>query len=196
MIAYLYVMLVEIEDKIIATQIFEKQFVCDLSACKGACCIEGDGGAPATAAEVQIIEENLSKIMPFMQPEGITAIRENGVAYLDKELEPAITLVQNKACAFVYFDASKTAKCAIEKAHRDGHIDFIKPISCHLYPIRTKQFGAYTALNYETWDICEPACACGEKLSVPVYKFLKEPLIRAFGAAFYQELQIVATELM
>jgi hypothetical protein len=188
-------MLVEIQDKIVSTQIFERQFVCDLSACKGACCIEGDGGAPVTKEEVAIIEANLDKVLPYMRPEGIAAIQAQGVVYEDEDFEPATTLVNGKECAFVYFDQTNTAKCAIEKAHREGHIDFIKPISCHLYPIRTKQFSEYTALNYEKWDICEPACACGEKLEVPVYKFLKEPLIRAFGPTFYQELEVVSREL-
>jgi hypothetical protein len=188
-------MLVEIQDKIVSTQIFERQFVCDLTACKGACCIEGNGGAPVTKEEVDIIEANLDKVLPYMRPEGIAAIEAQGVVYEDEDFEPATTLVNGKECAFVYFDQTNTAKCAIEKAHREGQIDFIKPISCHLYPIRTKQFNEYTALNYEKWDICEPACACGEKLDVPVYKFLKEPLIRAFGPEFYKELEIVSREL-
>jgi hypothetical protein len=188
-------MLVEIQDKIVSTQIFERQFVCDLTACKGACCIEGNGGAPVTKEEVDIIEANLDKILPYMRSEGIAAIEAQGVVYEDEDFEPATTLVNDKECAFVYFDQTNTAKCAIEKAHREGQIDFIKPISCHLYPIRTKQFNEYTALNYEKWDICEPACACGEKLDVPVYKFLKEPLIRAFGPEFYKELEIVSREL-
>jgi hypothetical protein len=188
-------MLVEIQDKIVSTQIFERQFVCDLTACKGACCIEGNGGAPVTKEEVDIIEANLDKVLPYMRPEGIAAIEAQGVVYEDEDFEPATTLVNGKECAFVYFDQTNTTKCAIEKAHREGQIDFIKPISCHLYPIRTKQFNEYTALNYEKWDICEPACACGEKLDVPVYKFLKEPLIRAFGPEFYKELEIVSREL-
>ena len=188
-------MLVEIQDKIVSTQIFERQFVCDLTACKGACCIEGNGGAPVTKEEVDIMQVNLDKIRPYMRPEGIAAIEAHGVVYEDEDFEPATTLVNGKECAFVYFDQTNTAKCAIEKAHREGQIDFIKPISCHLYPIRTKQFNEYTALNYEKWDICEPACACGEKLDVPVYRFLKEPLIRAFGPEFYKELEVVSREL-
>ena len=188
-------MLVEIQDKIVSTQIFERQFVCDLTACKGACCIEGNGGAPVTKEEVDIMEANLDKILPYMRPEGIEAVEAQGVVYEDEDFEPATTLVKGKECAFVYFDHTNTAKCAIEKAHREGQIDFIKPISCHLYPIRTKKFDQYTALNYEKWDICEPACACGEQLDVPVYKFLKEPLIRAFGQDFYKELEIVSREL-
>lgn len=188
-------MLVEIQDKIVSTQIFEKQFVCDLSACKGACCVAGDGGAPLTTEEVQIMERHLPQILPFMRPEGIAAVEQHGVALIDEDFEAETTLVDGNECAFVYFDQNNIAKCAIEKAQREGHIDFIKPLSCHLYPIRTKQFNDYTALNYEKWDICEPACACGEKLDVPVFRFLKEPLIRAFGSEFYAELEEVSKEL-
>lgn len=188
-------MLVEIQDKIVSTQIFERKFVCDLNACKGACCVEGDGGAPLSREEVQIIEQNLPKIQPYMRKEGIVAVEEHGVALIDEDFSAETTLIDGKECAFVYFDQNNTAKCAIEQANREGQIDFIKPLSCHLYPIRTKQFNDYTALNYEKWDICEPACSCGEKLDVPVYKFLKEPLIRAFGPEFYNELTIVAKEL-
>ena len=188
-------MLVEIQDKIVSTQIFERQFVCDLNACKGACCVEGDGGAPLSREEVQIIEQNLPNIQPYMREEGIVAVKEQGVALIDEDFSAETTLIDGKECAFVYFDQNNTAKCAIEQANREGQIDFIKPLSCHLYPIRTKQFNDYTALNYEKWDICEPACACGEKLDVPVYKFLKEPLIRAFGSEFFNELTIVAKEL-
>ena len=187
--------MVEVGKTIVAEEVFRNAFVCDLTACKGACCIEGDGGAPVTEEEIQIIEANLEKIRPFMRPEGIKAIEAQGVVYHDQDFEPATTLVNGAECAFVFFDAAGIAKCAIEKAQREGHIDFPKPISCHLYPIRTKKFQDYTALNYEKWDICEPACACGEKLEVPVFKFLKEPLQRAFGPEFYQELEKVAKEL-
>ena len=188
-------MLIEIEDKIISTEIFSKKFVCDLSACKGACCIEGDGGAPLKLEEATQIEKHFEAIKPFMDEKGIEAVEKNGVYYLDAEKEPATNLVNNKECAFVYFDSSKTAKCSIEKAFREGVIPFNKPISCHLYPIRVKEFDDYKALNFEEWKICEPACACGSKLDVPVYRFLKEPLIRAFGERFYEELQIVESEL-
>ncbi len=188
-------MLVEIEDKIISTQIFERKFVCDLNACKGACCVEGDQGAPLTQSEVSLIEKNLEYIKPYMRKEGVEAIKTNGVASLDEDFEAQTTLVDNKECAFVYFDEANIAKCAIEKAQRENKIDFIKPISCHLYPIRTKQFNNYTALNYEQWTICQPACACGEKLNMPVFKFLKAPLIRAFGEDFYKELENISQQL-
>lgn len=188
-------MLVEIHDKIVSTQIFDRKFVCDLNACKGACCVLGDAGAPLTIEEASIIEDELENIIPYMRPEGIQAVNETGVFYVDQENDFGTTLVNNAECAFVFFDENGITKCAIEKAHKEGKIDFIKPISCHLYPIRVKEFNDFTALNYDEWDICEPACACGSELDVPVYRFLKEPIIRAFGQAFFDELTIVETEL-
>lgn len=188
-------MLLEIKDKIVSTQLFERKFVCDLNACKGACCVEGDAGAPLKFEEIDELEEGLEHILPYMRPEGVAAVEATGVFYIDQENEPATTLVNEKECAFVFFDELGIAKCAVEKAHAEGKIDFKKPISCHLYPIRVKQFDDFTALNYNEWDICNPACACGEKLDVPVYRFLKEPIIRAFGTEFFLELEIVDKEI-
>ncbi len=188
-------MLIEIGDKIISTQIFDRKFVCDLNACKGACCVEGDAGAPLTLDEIDILEDNLEAIKPYMRQEGIDAVEKTGVFYIDQDNEPGTTLVNEKECAFVFFDENGITKCGIEQAHREGKTDFKKPISCHLYPIRVKEFKDFTALNYDKWDICAPACSCGESLDVPVYKFLKEPLIRAFGEAFFEELEVVNKEL-
>ena len=188
-------MLVEIGDKIVSTQIFERKFVCDLNACKGACCIEGDAGAPLTEEEVSIIEDNLDAIKPNMREEGLEAVDEQGVFYMDQDNEPVTTLVNGAECAFVYFDENGITKCSIEQAHNEGKIDFKKPISCHLYPIRVKKFNDFKALNYDKWSICSDACALGEELNVPVYKFLKEPLIRAFGDEFYKELEVVDQEI-
>jgi hypothetical protein len=188
-------MLVEIGDKIISTQLFERKFVCDLNACKGACCIEGDAGAPLTDEEVNTLEEELEHIKPFMREEGLKAVEESGVFYIDQENDMGTTLVNEKECAFVFFDEKGITKCAIEAAYNANKTTFKKPISCHLYPIRVKHFQDFTALNYNQWDICEPACDCGEKLNVPVYKFLKEPLIRAFGEPFFKELDIVNGEI-
>jgi hypothetical protein len=188
-------MLVEIQNKIVSTQIFERKFVCDLNACKGACCVQGDAGAPLTIEEASILEDDIDQIIPYMRPEGIAAVEKTGVFYIDQENEMATTLVNEQECAFVYFDESGITKCAIEKAHKEGKTDFKKPISCHLYPIRVKNFNDFTALNYNEWDICEPACKCGSELNVPVFRFLKEPLIRAFGEEFFNELLIVEAEL-
>lgn len=188
-------MLIEIDDKVISLEIFSKKFVCDLNACKGACCIEGDSGAPITAEEVSVLEEDLEKIKPFMRPEGIAAVEETGVFYMDWDNEMVTTLVNEKECAFVFFDEKGITKCAIEQAHKAGVTDFKKPISCHLYPIRTAKFPEFEALNYNEWSICSPACTLGEALSVKVYQFLKEPLIRAYGEAFYKELEEVDAEI-
>ncbi len=188
-------MLVEIDNKLVTTQLFEEKFVCNLNACKGACCIEGDAGAPLTFEEVDIIEDALDHIIPYMRPEGIEAINKTGVFYLDQDGEPVTTLVNEAECAFVFFDEKGITKCAIEKAQLEGKIDYKKPISCHLYPIRVKKLHDYEALNYDRWDICKDACSLGKELQVPVYKFLKEPIIRAWGEDFYKELEIVDKEL-
>lgn len=181
-------MLLEIENQYISTQLFEKKFICDLNACKGACCIEGNSGAPLSIDEIDIIEEELEHVTPYMRPEGIAAIEESGVFYMDEDNEPVTTLVNEAECAFVYFDEKGITKCAIEKAYLEGKIEFKKPISCHLYPIRIMKMNEKEVLTYNEWDICAPACACGEKMDVPVYRFLKEPITRKYGEIFYLEL--------
>ena len=188
-------MLVEIDDKIVSTDLFSEKFVCDLSKCKGACCVKGNGGAPLTEKEVELIEDNLEQIKPFMSEKGIHTIKDEGVYYLDEEDAPATKLIDKKECCFVYFDNSNTAKCSIETAYKSGEIDFNKPQSCHLYPIRIKEFTEFTALNYEEWDICAPACNLGQSLKVPVYKFLQEPITRVFGSSFFNELSKIDLEL-
>jgi hypothetical protein len=188
-------MLVEIDDKIVSTDLFSEKFVCDLSKCKGACCVKGNGGAPLTEKEVELIEDNLEQIKPFMSEKGIHTIKDEGVYYLDEEDAPATKLIDKKECCFVYFDNSNTAKCSIETAYKSGEIDFNKPQSCHLYPIRIKEFTEFTALNYEEWDICAPACSLGQSLKVPVYKFLQEPITRVFGSSFFDELSKIDLEL-
>jgi hypothetical protein len=187
-------MLIELGDKIISTQIFEKKFVCNLNQCKGACCVEGDAGAPLNWEEVKIIQQDLEKIKPFMRQEGIEVVEKSDVYYLDQEYEPVTSLVNEKECVFVQFE-NGIAKCAIEQANKSGITSFKKPISCHLYPIRIKKFNEYTAINYEEWNICKPACSCGDKLDVSVFKFLKEPLIRVFGTEFFEELDQVSKEI-
>ena len=190
---YLLIM-VEIEDKLISDDMFTKQFVCDLQKCKGACCIEGDSGAPLTEKEAKDIELNIEKIKPQMRKEGLKAIDNNGVSYIDNDGDKVTSLVNGKECAFVFFDKNNIAKCAIETAYRKNKIAFNKPISCHLYPIRVKNYSTFQAINIDNWHICKPACNCGSLLSVPVFKFLKEPIIRMWGDEFYQNLEIVNSE--
>ena len=187
--------MVQIDDKIIAFEVFEKQFVCDLSACKGACCVEGDAGAPLELQEVNILEETYEKVKPYMRKSGIESIEENGFYVIDGDGDHTTPLVNNSECAFVSFDKDGTAKCSIEQAYNDGHIEFKKPISCHLFPLRVKQYKDFEALNYEEIKICKPACDCGEKLKVPVFRFLKESLVRKYGVNWYDELCEVAAEL-
>ncbi|MDA7803194.1 DUF3109 family protein [Crocinitomix sp.] len=187
--------MIEIGDKLVSDEIFEKEFVCNLGACKGVCCIEGDDGAPLTLEEVDLLEEHVDAIKPYMTEEGIGTVERKGVFYMDQDNEPVTALVKGAECAFVFRDNEGITKCSVEQAYRDGKIEFNKPISCHLYPIRARKFRSFTALNYDRWTICKDACTLGEELGVPVYKFLKEPLIRAYGAPFYADLEKVAAEL-
>lgn len=188
-------MLIQIDDKIISSEIFGRKFVCDLNACKGACCVEGDAGAPLAFDEIDTLEDVYESVKPFMRPEGIAAVEEQGVFYIDQFNHPAVTLVNNAECAFVYFDEKGITKCAIEQAYFAGEISWKKPISCHLYPIRESKLSDGIALNYDEWKICAPACACGEKFNVPVYRFLKEPIIRAYGEEFFHDLEVVDREI-
>lgn len=189
-------MLVQIDDKILSTELFERKFVCDLNACKGACCVEGDAGAPLTMEEVDILEDIYDEVAPYMRPEGIAAVEKQGVFYMDHFNEPATTLVNGAECAFVYFDEQGITKCAVEKAYLEGKTTWKKPISCHLYPIRASKLSDDTiGLNYNEWSICKPACSCGEALDVPVFRFLKEPLIRAYGEEFFEDMVKVEKSL-
>jgi hypothetical protein len=181
-------MIIEIGDKLVSADIFSKKFVCDLQKCKGACCVVGDAGAPLEIEEIDILEDIFEEVKPYMTPEGIEAVEKNGVFYMDTDNDPVTTLVESGACAFATFTEDGTALCTIEQAYRDGKINWKKPISCALFPIRGKQYTKFEALNLEELDICKPACACGDALNVPVYRFLKEPIIRKYGVDFFEEL--------
>lgn len=181
--------MVEIENTLVSDDLFEKRFVCDLSACKGACCVEGDSGAPLEWEEIQILEQILDDVKPYMSEKGIERVNDVGVFTIDIDGEYVTPLVDNAECAFVVFDEKGIAKCAIEKAYRAGKVDFPKPISCHLYPIRLTELKDFTALNYHHWPICDPARVCGAKLDVKVYRFLKEPIVRKFGKEYFEQLE-------
>ncbi len=180
--------MIVIDDTLVSDEFLERKFVCDLSACKGACCVEGESGAPLEVEEIAILEDELDKIKPFLRLEGLEAIEEKGVFYLDSDGDFVTTLVDGAECAFVTFDKNGVAKCGIEEAHRAGATSFKKPISCHLYPARLSELKNYLAVNYHHWPICDPACKLGEQLKVPVYVFLKEALIRRFGEQWYEQL--------
>ena len=183
--------MIQVQDKIISLDVFEKHFVCDLNACKGACCVEGDSGAPLTKEEEKILEDIYESVKPYMRKEGIIEIENQGVSVYDSEGDLTTTLVNGKECAFVV-EENGINLCSIEKAFLEGKTDFKKPISCHLFPIRTKEYRDFDAINYEELKICKPACECGSKLEIPVYAFLKEPLIRKYGEMWYKELLEIA----
>jgi hypothetical protein len=182
--------MISIDNTLLSDELFEEKFVCDLNACKGECCVSGESGAPLDLDELPLIEGVLDKVKPYLNKKGLKAIEKHGAFVLDSDGDYTTTLVgKEKECAFVVFDENKIAKCAIEMAHKDGVIDWQKPISCHLYPIRVTPHKTYDALNYHRWKICKDACACGMKLNVPVFKFLKTPLIRKYGKAWYNKAE-------
>ncbi|MDQ3072820.1 MAG: DUF3109 family protein [Bacteroidota bacterium] len=181
------------ENTLISDDIFEKAFVCDLNSCKGACCIEGDSGAPLREAEIDIIEHDLDAIMPFMEKELVAQVKNEGFWEKDAEGDLVTRCKNGRECVFVTMEDG-IYKCSIENAWKAGKTTFRKPVSCHLYPIRLSQVGEYTALNYSHWHICSAACKLGEALQVPVYEFLKDSLISHFGAAWYEELAALAVQ--
>jgi hypothetical protein len=183
----------QLNKTIVSEEILEKEFVCNLSACKGACCVDGDAGAPLDAEETKILAEIFEKVKPFLRPEGVKAIEAQGTHVTSEFGELETPLIDGKDCAYVIFDG-KTALCGIEQAYNEGIIDWKKPVSCHLYPIRVKEYSDFAAVNYHKWHICSDACALGEELGVPVYQFVKEALVRKFGQQWYDELEKVAKE--
>ncbi len=184
----------QIDHTLVSEELFEKEFVCNIKACKGICCVEGDSGAPLNEEEKQILKDIYPEIKEFLSPEGIKAIDKQGTSVIDFQGELTTPLINNKECAYVVQEADGTYVCGIEKAYTAGKISFQKPISCHLYPVRVKDFSGFQAVNYDKWDICSAACELGKQLQVPLYKFLKEPLIRKFGTEWYEEMEIVARE--
>lgn len=189
--------MIAINHTLVSEDILERKFVCDLAACKGECCVAGDAGAPLDKKELKILNKVYPTVKPYMTKKGIDAVEKNGTYVKDSDGDYTTTLVSDGAeCAFVIFDENNIAKCAIEQAYIDGKLsdvapDWKKPISCHLYPIRITDYKEYDAVNYHSWNVCKPACECGKKLDVPVFKFLKEPLIRKYGADWYKELEVV-----
>jgi len=178
--------------------VVKKLFLCNLNACKGACCWEGDWGAPLEKEELDILEKIYEVVAPYLTAEGRKVIAEKGkYVYYEEPAEFGTTLLKNGACVFMTKDKNGIAKCGIEQAYLDGKTDFKKPISCHLYPIRVskdEEIG-FEALNYDSWDICSAACELGKKEQLPVYKFLKDAIVRKYGEDFYEELDAAAKHL-
>lgn len=187
--------MIQIQDVVVSLDVFREKFLCDLSACKGECCIEGDAGAPVEPDEVAELEAALPAVWDDLSPEAREVIDRQGVVYTDCEGDLVTSIVNGKDCVFTCYDEKGSCYCAIEKAYREGRCGFYKPVSCHLYPIRVGDYGPFKAVNYHRWKVCKAAVLLGQKENLPVYRFLKEPLIRKFGKEWYEELETVAEEL-
>ncbi len=183
-----------IQDTLVSLDILEKEFCCDLDTCRGCCCIEGDAGAPLEDDEEKKIQEILPLLLPEMTKEARSVVEAQGISYIDPSGERVTSIVNDKDCVFARTDHNGWCYCLIEKAYRAGRIDFKKPISCHLYPIRLTHVGDTVGLEYHRWDICHYARKKGKQLHLPIYVFLKEPLIRRFGQAWYDEVCLTAQE--
>ncbi len=187
--------MIEHRGTLLSEDLFEQRFVCDLNACKGACCVAGESGAPLEKEEADLLRELWPKIKPYIPQKGQRAIDAHGVSEVDSDGDLVTTLVDGRGeCAFTVFDEKGIALCGVEKAWKDGAIPFRKPISCHLYPIRIAKLKFHDGLNYHRWPICKPACACGAKLNVPVFRFLKDALVRKYGVDWYEELEVLYQE--
>jgi len=180
--------MIQIQHTLISDDLFEEQFICDLCKCKGQCCVDGDSGAPITREEFIQINEILPAIWNDLSPKAQELINRQGIAYTDIDGELVTSIVNGEECVFTWFDADGVCKCVIDSAYREGRISVQKPVSCHLYPIRLHEYDDFTAVNYHRWSVCRPATKKGKKEGVPLYQFLREPLIRKFGEEWYHEV--------
>lgn len=187
--------MIQIDNQIISSDVVTRKFACNLSACNGMCCIEGDSGAPLSESETHTLEKIYSKVRPYMTPQGLQAIEKQGVWVFDFEGDRVTPLIDNQACAYTYYE-NGIALCAIEKAFFKKKISFRKPISCHLYPIRISEYENFDAVNYDVQKICAPARRKGQKENIPVYVFLKQALVRRYGKNWYKQLEAAAKEIL
>lgn len=186
-----------IENKIISDDIIAAQFVCDLAKCKGGCCEDGDAGAPLSKKELKEVADNYETIKPYLTKDAIAEVEKNGMYQYNDEFGwvTPVLASDNEICVYAFREKNGLIKCAFEQAYNEGKIKWKKPISCHLYPIIAYKgkHGNYERLNYEPRKkMCSPACTLGKQLQVPVYKFLKEPLVRKYGQEFYDVLEQIA----
>lgn len=186
--------MIQIDDTLVSLDVIEKFFLCDLSHCKGECCVEGDSGAPLEPGEVEELEKVLPMVWNDLSEKAKAVIDRQGVSYVDEEGDRVTSIVDGKDCVFTCYDSDGTCKCAVEKAFREGKTSFYKPVSCHLYPVRITEYPDFKAVNYHKWDVCKAAALLGEKERVRVFQFLKEPLVRKFGEQWYAALEECATE--
>lgn len=180
--------MIQVGSVLVSDDIKEKEFVCNLEKCKGACCVEGDFGAPLEDDELPVLREIYAQVKPYLSEAGIKAIERQGTYVLDDDGDFSTPTIGGRECAYSIYDAQGVLKCGIEQAYLDGKITWKKPISCHLYPIRITKKKNFEAVNYHKWSICSPACTLGKEMQVPLYKFLKEALVRKYGQLWYDEL--------
>lgn len=181
--------MMQIGKTLVSEDLLEREFVCNLSQCKGACCVEGEAGAPLTEDELPLLKRDFDKIRPYLLAQGLEEIESQGLYVKGVDGEWETPIINGKECVYTVFDEKGHASCGIEKAFLDGKIDWKKPVSCHLYPVRVQHYSEFTAVNYHHWQICDAACHLGEELKVPIYQFVKEALVRKFGEAWYKELE-------
>ncbi|MBP7506435.1 MAG: DUF3109 family protein [Prolixibacteraceae bacterium] len=187
--------MIQIGNAIISLDIFEEYFLCDLMSCKGACCVEGSSGAPLTDDEAIMIELHYPEYEKYLNEESKAETEKQGFSIIDKDGDLVTPLLNNRECVYSLIDESGITKCAIEKAYLEGIIPFRKPVSCHLFPIRITEYDTFDAVNYQKIDICRSGRICGKENKLPLYKFLKEPLIRKYGEEWYKEMEIAAGHL-
>ena len=180
--------MLQIKNTLVSHDVVEKNFCCHLKKCLGICCVKGDSGAPLSEEEIKILPEIIEKIKPFLRKEGKDAIEEQGTHVIDIDNEPVTPLVNGEECAYAIFD-NGIAKCAIEIAFLKGAVKFQKPVSCHLYPVRVRKYESFLAVNYDKWEICDPARKYGDEVGIPVFEFVKDALIRRFGLEWFKKLQ-------
>lgn len=189
--------MLSIGSTLVSLDLVERFFVCDLDSCLGACCIEGDAGAPLAPGEEKKLKAALPEVEEYLLPQARQVIAEEGVAYIDQEGDQVTTLVGGRDCVFSCYAEGGKCLCALEKAFREGKMkDNVKPISCYLYPVRLKEYDGFTAVNLHRWKICKCAETLGRAKGVRAYEFLREPLVRRFGQAWYDELKITAEEYL
>lgn len=180
--------MIKIDNTIVSDDLLNVRFCCDLNACKGECCVDGDAGAPLDEEEISILEDHIDKIKPYMSPESMVVVERMGVFDYDMTGKFCTPLVNDRECVFVVFDEFKIARCAIEMAYKEGKIKFQKPVSCHLYPVRITCYDSFDAVNYHKWHICQKALDNGARNNIPLYEFLKDALLRKYGRQWYNSL--------
>ena len=187
--------MIVIDNKLVSDEIVEEQFVCDLNKCKGGCCVDGDAGAPLSKEELKHLDEVYDAVLPYLDEENKKQLVKQGKYVYDKEFGWVTPTIESKVCVYGMTDAKGIVKCGIEQAYNDGKVNWKKPISCHLFPIRVKlsKNKVTEYVNYEPReDLCSAACTLGKKLKVPVYVFLKDALVRKYGTEFYETLDATA----